>query len=62
MRETEANTAARQAVEDATQQVGVDRKTLQQELERRIEEDPELFEAFSLAGQAMLREQQERNH
>jgi hypothetical protein len=58
MREREANTAARQAVEDATQQVGVDREKIQQELEQRIEEDPELFEAFALAGQAMLREQQ----
>lgn len=58
MREREANAAARQAVEDATKQVGVDRKTLEQELERRIETEPELFEAFALAGQAKLREQQ----
>lgn len=58
MRDGEAITAARQAVEDATKQAGVDREALQQELERRIEEDPELFEAFALAGQAMIREQQ----
>lgn len=58
MRESEANTAARQAVEDAAKQVGVHKQTLQHELERRMEEDPELFEAFAMAGQAMLRDKQ----
>jgi hypothetical protein len=61
MRDSEAITAARQAVDDATN-VGGDRQTLQQELERRIEEEPELFEAFALAGQAMLQTQQEQKH
>lgn len=61
MRDREAITAARQAVEDATEHVGARKERLQQELERRIEAEPELFEAFAQAGQAMLRLQQEKH-
>ncbi|MGF6837023.1 hypothetical protein QF001_000890 [Paraburkholderia youngii] len=60
MRQNEAIAAARQAVEDARAQVGV--QGLLQELESRIEAQPELFEVFAAAGLAMLEEQQEVQH
>ncbi|MBB5508123.1 hypothetical protein [Paraburkholderia atlantica] len=50
------NETARQAVQDAVTQVGV--QAAQQELESRMEQEPELFEAFAAAGLAMLLEQQ----
>jgi hypothetical protein len=61
MKERQAITVARRAVADATTHVGVHKEALQQELERRMREEPELFEAFALAGQSML-ERQESKH
>jgi hypothetical protein len=42
--------------------VGVDKNALQKELEERIEADPELFAAFALAGNLILRSQQDQKH
>lgn len=61
MKERQAITVARRAVATATTHVGVHKEALQQELERRMEEEPEVFEAFALAGQSMI-QQQEPKH
>jgi hypothetical protein len=61
MKQRQAITVARQAVADATEHVGVQKEALQQELERRMEEEPELFEAFALAGQSMRRMQEAKH-
>jgi hypothetical protein len=62
MTEGEALQIGRQAVEDARKRVGVDKNALQKELEAKIEADPELFAAFALVGNLILRSQQDQKH
>jgi hypothetical protein len=62
MTEGEALQIGCKAVEDARKRVGVDKNALQKELEKMMETDPELFEAFALAGELILRSEQEPKH
>lgn len=62
MTEDEALQIGRKAVEDAQKRVGVDKNALQKELEEKIETDPESFAAFALAGNLILRSQQDPKH
>jgi hypothetical protein len=62
MTEDEALQDSRKTAEDARKRVGVDRNALQKELEKMMETDPELFAAFALAGELILRSQQDPKH
>jgi hypothetical protein len=62
MTEDEALHIGRKAVEDARERVGGDKNAMQQELEKQIEIDPELFAAFALAGELILRSMQDTKH
>jgi hypothetical protein len=62
MTEDEALHIGRKAVEDAHKRVGDDKNALQKELEKMIETDPELAEAFALAGKLILRSEQDPKH
>jgi hypothetical protein len=63
MTKDEALQVCQTAIEDARKRVGVEQKILQQELERMMEADPELFAAFALVGISKLSgSQQETKH
>ncbi|OBR52361.1 hypothetical protein [Paraburkholderia tropica] len=62
MTEDEALEIGRQVVQSAKQEVGDDRSALLAVIEKRAESDPEVMEAFAVAGKAILESTQETKH
>jgi hypothetical protein len=62
MEENEALQTAREAVRAAHRNAGDDKQAFERELDRRIAQDPKLFEAFRIAGHLIVAATQEQRH
>lgn len=62
MTEGEALRIGRQAIEDARKRVGDQQEALIKETENRIANDPQVEQAFRVAGHLILQSQQETRH